>query len=210
MDFTFSADQDALRDTARAFLADRSPSAYVREMADDERGFTDDLWNQIVDLGWTGILVPEEQGGLGLGLVDAVVILEEMGRVPFPGPYFSSATSFPAADSFALASRSAAAAGSASGFVASVAAGSAARALEANAKPKEKLVANSPVFTGPDHRPNPQRFATGATLRAVPERAQSRSTPMASRLRSMLWPPASAEITPRPSQVSGAGKASEA
>jgi alkylation response protein AidB-like acyl-CoA dehydrogenase len=91
VDFTFSADQDALRDTARAFLADRSPSAYVREMADDERGFTDDLWNQIVDLGWTAILVPEEQGGLGLGLVDAVVVLEEMGRVPFPGPYFSSA-----------------------------------------------------------------------------------------------------------------------
>jgi alkylation response protein AidB-like acyl-CoA dehydrogenase len=91
VDFTFSADQDALRDTARAFLADRSPSAYVREMADDERGFTDDLWNQVVDLGWTGILVPEEQGGLGLGLVDAVVILEEMGRVPFPGPYCSSA-----------------------------------------------------------------------------------------------------------------------
>jgi alkylation response protein AidB-like acyl-CoA dehydrogenase len=91
VDFTFSADQDALRDTARAFLADRSPSAYVREMADDERGFTDALWNQVVDLGWTGILVPEEQGGLGLGLVDAVVILEEMGRVPFPGPYFSSA-----------------------------------------------------------------------------------------------------------------------
>jgi alkylation response protein AidB-like acyl-CoA dehydrogenase len=91
VDFTFSADQDALRDTARAFLADRSPSAYVREMADDERGFTDDLWSQIVDLGWTGILVPEEQGGLGLGLVDAVVILEEMGRVPFAGPYFSSA-----------------------------------------------------------------------------------------------------------------------
>jgi alkylation response protein AidB-like acyl-CoA dehydrogenase len=60
-------------------------------MADDERGFTDDLWNQIVDLGWTAILVPEEQGGLGLGLVDAVVVLEEMGRVPFPGPYFSSA-----------------------------------------------------------------------------------------------------------------------
>ena len=75
----------------RDFLADRSPSSYVRAMADDERGFTDDIWGQLVELGWTGILVPEEQGGLGLGLVDAVVVLEEMGRVPFPGPYFSSA-----------------------------------------------------------------------------------------------------------------------
>lgn len=91
MDFTFSAEQDALRESVRAFLADRSPSAYVREMADDARGFTDDLWRQVVDLGWTGILIPEEQGGLGLGLVDAVVVLEEMGRVTFPGPFFSSA-----------------------------------------------------------------------------------------------------------------------
>ena len=41
--------------------------------------------------GWPGLLVPEEQGGLGLGLVDMVVVLEEMGRLPFPGPYFSSA-----------------------------------------------------------------------------------------------------------------------
>jgi alkylation response protein AidB-like acyl-CoA dehydrogenase len=91
MDFTFSADQDALRDTVRAFLADRTPSAYVRAMGDDERGFTDDVWHQLVELGWTGILVPEEQGGLGLGMVDAVVVLEEMGRVPAPAPYFSSA-----------------------------------------------------------------------------------------------------------------------
>ena len=60
-------------------------------MGDDERGFDDGLWSQLVELGWTGILVPEEQGGLGLDLVDAVVVLEEMGRVPFPGPYFSSA-----------------------------------------------------------------------------------------------------------------------
>jgi alkylation response protein AidB-like acyl-CoA dehydrogenase len=91
MDFTFSEDQDALRASVRSFLADRSPSAYVRAMGDDERGFTDELWAELAGLGWTGILVPEEQGGLGLSLVDAVVVLEEMGRVPFPGPYFSSA-----------------------------------------------------------------------------------------------------------------------
>jgi alkylation response protein AidB-like acyl-CoA dehydrogenase len=91
VDFTFSDDQDALRASVRAFLADRSPSAYVRAMGDDDRGFTDDVWGQLVELGWTGILVPEEQGGLGLDLVDAVVVLEEMGRIPFPGPYFSSA-----------------------------------------------------------------------------------------------------------------------
>jgi alkylation response protein AidB-like acyl-CoA dehydrogenase len=60
-------------------------------MEDDERGFTDAVWDRIVDLGWPALLVPETAGGLGLGLVDMVVVMEEMGRVPFPGPYFSSA-----------------------------------------------------------------------------------------------------------------------
>jgi alkylation response protein AidB-like acyl-CoA dehydrogenase len=60
-------------------------------MIEDERGVTDDVWSAVVDLGWPGLLVPDALGGLGLGLVDAVVVLEEMGRVPFPGPFFSSA-----------------------------------------------------------------------------------------------------------------------
>ena len=57
----------------------------------DDAGITPAVWNQIVELGWTGLLVPERNGGLGLGVVDAVVVQEEMGRVPFPGPFFSSA-----------------------------------------------------------------------------------------------------------------------
>ncbi|MCJ7437217.1 MAG: acyl-CoA/acyl-ACP dehydrogenase [Acidimicrobiia bacterium] len=91
MDFTFSDDQDALRDAVRAFLANEAPDAYVRAMADDERGFTDELWSKIAGVGWPGLLVPEAQGGLGLGLVDMAVVMEEMGRLPFPGPFFSSA-----------------------------------------------------------------------------------------------------------------------
>jgi alkylation response protein AidB-like acyl-CoA dehydrogenase len=91
MDFQFSEDQDALRDAVRSFLATEAPSAYVRSMADDERGFTDDFWAKIAQLGWPGLLVPEQHGGLGLGLVDMVVVLEEMGRLPLPGPFFSSA-----------------------------------------------------------------------------------------------------------------------
>ena len=75
MEFTFSADQEALRESVRSFLAARSG----------------DVWDEIVSLGWTGLLVPESCGGLGLGLVDAVVVLEEMGRIPFGGPFFSSA-----------------------------------------------------------------------------------------------------------------------
>ncbi|MCB1015650.1 MAG: acyl-CoA/acyl-ACP dehydrogenase [Acidimicrobiales bacterium] len=91
MEFTFSDDQEALRDSVRRFLAAESPSAYVRERWEADDGVTDEVWRHLVDLGWTGLLVPEAQGGLGLGLVDLVVVQEEMGRVPFPGPYFSSA-----------------------------------------------------------------------------------------------------------------------
>jgi alkylation response protein AidB-like acyl-CoA dehydrogenase len=91
MEFTFDADQEALRDAVRRFLVAESPSSYVRAMVEDERGFTDEVWGAVVDLGWTGLLVPEEHGGLGLGLVDLVVVQEELGRALFPGPWFSSA-----------------------------------------------------------------------------------------------------------------------
>jgi alkylation response protein AidB-like acyl-CoA dehydrogenase len=91
MDFTFNDDQDELRRTVRSFLERESPSTYVRAMVDDDRGYTDAVWDRMVELGWNGLLVPEPNGGVGLGLVDVVVVMEEMGRVPFPGPYFSSA-----------------------------------------------------------------------------------------------------------------------
>src|SRR4051794_41704076 len=60
-------------------------------MAEDPRGFTDAFWDQVAAMAWPGLLVPEEHGGLGLGVVDMVVVLEEMGRLPLPGPFFSSA-----------------------------------------------------------------------------------------------------------------------
>ncbi len=90
MDFTFSDDQDALRESVRTFLANEAAGPYSRAMADDERGFTDEMWRKISDLGWPGLLIAEEHGGLGLGLVDMAVVMEEMGRLPFPGPFFSS------------------------------------------------------------------------------------------------------------------------
>jgi alkylation response protein AidB-like acyl-CoA dehydrogenase len=60
-------------------------------MLDDERGFTDEWWAKTVDLGWPGLLISEEHGGAALGLLDAVVLCEEMGQLPLPGPWFSSA-----------------------------------------------------------------------------------------------------------------------
>ncbi len=91
MDFTFSDEQEALRSGVRGFLEQESPAAHWRAMLEDERGFSDAVWSDLVKLGWTGLLVPEAHGGLGLGIVDLVVVMEEMGRVPFPSPYFSSA-----------------------------------------------------------------------------------------------------------------------
>jgi alkylation response protein AidB-like acyl-CoA dehydrogenase len=93
VEFTFSADQDALRQAVRDLLSREVRSGaggYVRQMADDRVGITDELWQTLADLGWCGLLIPQEHGGLGLGMTDLVVVLEEMGRVPFPGPYLSS------------------------------------------------------------------------------------------------------------------------
>jgi alkylation response protein AidB-like acyl-CoA dehydrogenase len=97
VDFTFSPDQDALRGSVRAFLTDRAGPVYRREMLEDPHGSRPDVWSEIAALGWCGVLVPEAHGGLGLDLVDAVVVLEEMGRVAFPGPYLSTAVLAPIA-----------------------------------------------------------------------------------------------------------------
>lgn len=59
-------------------------------MLEDERGFTDEWWASITDMGWPGLLVPEGVGGAGLGMVDMVVVQEEMGRAAMPGPFLSS------------------------------------------------------------------------------------------------------------------------
>ncbi|HLX88770.1 MAG TPA: acyl-CoA dehydrogenase family protein, partial [Acidimicrobiales bacterium] len=91
MDFAFSAEQEDFRQAVRSTLAAEAPSAYVREMIEDPVGVTPELWATMADLGWLGVLVPESAGGLGLGLVDLVVLQEELGSLPFPGPFVSSA-----------------------------------------------------------------------------------------------------------------------
>ncbi len=91
MDFTFSEEQQELRRTVRGFLANRSPKAHVQAMEHDPAGITPELWDALVEMGLVGLLIPEAQGGMGGSLVDMVVVAEEMGRVPFPGPFHSSA-----------------------------------------------------------------------------------------------------------------------
>jgi alkylation response protein AidB-like acyl-CoA dehydrogenase len=90
MNFGFTDDQQAIKRTAREFLEARYPLSTVRALAEDERGFTDEQWAELVELGWPGVIVPEESDGLGLGALELVVIAEEMGYALAPSPWFST------------------------------------------------------------------------------------------------------------------------
>ncbi|HEY1650357.1 MAG TPA: acyl-CoA dehydrogenase family protein [Acidimicrobiales bacterium] len=91
MDFTYDDEQLALQDVARDALARECSPQVLRELADGDAGVTPALWSTLVDLGWTGLLVPTEYGGTGAGLLETCIVLEQMGRLPLPGPFFSSA-----------------------------------------------------------------------------------------------------------------------
>ncbi len=88
MDFDFTDDQGMLRDLVREFLTEQSPIAHVRAMMDDERGYDPDLYRRFVQLGM--LPFPEEYGGVGLGMIEQAIVLEEIGRIPYPGPYFAT------------------------------------------------------------------------------------------------------------------------
>lgn len=93
MALLLTEDQAMLRDTARAFIEDKSPVAEMRRLRDsrDADGFSRDLWAEFAAMGFTGILVPEAHGGLGLGMVEAGVVMEELGRQLVLSPFLSSA-----------------------------------------------------------------------------------------------------------------------
>ena len=92
-----------LRDSAKAFLGENAPVAHLRKLRDtrDETGFSRDLWSSFAEMGFTGVLIPEAYGGLGLGHVEAGVIAEETGRTLAPSPFLSTAVL--AASAFNLA-----------------------------------------------------------------------------------------------------------
>lgn len=90
MDLGLSEIQQMLKSSAREFLSQECPTTLVRAMEEDSRGYTDELWQQIVNLGWTGLIFPEQYGGTGGNFLDLAVLLEEMGRVLIPGPFFST------------------------------------------------------------------------------------------------------------------------
>jgi alkylation response protein AidB-like acyl-CoA dehydrogenase len=90
MDFSLTEEQEMLRKSARDFLATACPKSLVREMAKDEKGYPPQLWRMMGEIGWMGLIIPEEYGGAGASFFNLVVLLEEMGRACLPGPFFSA------------------------------------------------------------------------------------------------------------------------
>jgi len=90
MNFDFSEEQQFIRDQARNFLAQESTPEVVRAALEDEAPYVETLWQNIVELGWTAMAIPEEHGGLGLGYLELCVIAEELGRALAPVPFASS------------------------------------------------------------------------------------------------------------------------
>ena len=90
MDFGFNEEQEMLRQSARQFLETECAMTYVRKMMDDDTGYSQEQWKKMADLGWMGLILPEQYGGAGLNMVDLVVVLEEMGRMVMPGPFFAT------------------------------------------------------------------------------------------------------------------------
>ena len=90
MDLGFSETQQMLRSSTGEFLSKECPLTLVRAMEEDDKGYTTELWQQMVDLGWTSLAFPEEYGGMGGNFLDLAILLEEMGRALVPGPFFST------------------------------------------------------------------------------------------------------------------------
>jgi alkylation response protein AidB-like acyl-CoA dehydrogenase len=87
MDISLSEEQELLQGSARDFLQQECPIRLVRAMEDDEQGYDLSLWKQMADLGWLGLVLPEEHGGAGGTMMDLAVLLEEFGRALVPGPF---------------------------------------------------------------------------------------------------------------------------
>ena len=92
MAMTYNEDQSMLRDSARDFMKTEAPVAHLRKYRDMDckDGFSHDLWKQFSEMGFTGILIPDADGGLGMGHVEAGIVLEEIGRNLSPSPFLST------------------------------------------------------------------------------------------------------------------------
>jgi len=87
MDLGLSEEQEMLREFARDFLEKECPEAHVREMEEDEKGYSPALWQKMAEQGWMGLVVPDSYGGVGMTYMDLIILAEEFGRALVPGPF---------------------------------------------------------------------------------------------------------------------------
>ncbi len=90
MDLGLDEQQEMLKNFARDFLEKECPESLVREMEEDEKGYSPQLWKGMAQQGWMGLIIPEKYGGTGMNLCELVVLLEEFGRALVPGPFIST------------------------------------------------------------------------------------------------------------------------
>jgi alkylation response protein AidB-like acyl-CoA dehydrogenase len=93
MALVLNEEQSMLRDSARGLISDKAPVSHLRQLRDnkDATGFSRDLWKAFAEMGFSGLLVPENFGGSGLGCVEAGIVMEEIGRTLMPSPFLSTA-----------------------------------------------------------------------------------------------------------------------
>ncbi len=90
MDFALSEEQEIFRDSTRKFLETECHSAVIRELEKSDTGHSPELWKKMAALCWSGINIPEQYGGAGLGLLELAILLEEIGAAAFDSPLFST------------------------------------------------------------------------------------------------------------------------
>jgi alkylation response protein AidB-like acyl-CoA dehydrogenase len=92
MALVLTEEQTLLRDSARGLISDKAPVSHLRQLRDakDATGFSRDLWKTFAEMGFCGLLVPEDLGGTGLGCVEAGIVMEEIGRTLTPSPFLAT------------------------------------------------------------------------------------------------------------------------
>jgi alkylation response protein AidB-like acyl-CoA dehydrogenase len=88
MDYNFTQDQEMIRQSAKDFLTEQCPKDKVRQLREEAKGYDPEIWKGMVELGWMGVVLPEEYGGIGGEFLDLMIIMEEMGRNILPSPFF--------------------------------------------------------------------------------------------------------------------------
>jgi 3-oxocholest-4-en-26-oyl-CoA dehydrogenase beta subunit len=90
VDFDYNDEQKMFKQGARDFFEKEVPKSLVKKMAEDENGNPPELWQKMAQLGWLGLIYPEQYGGSGGNLIDLIALEEEMGRACLPGAFFST------------------------------------------------------------------------------------------------------------------------